>query len=100
MATWCKRSSRSPWILACFTCISTQKPQPFICEARISTRCRIDGSIDLDLSSMPNSANFLNRSGAWRSEEHTSELQSRENLVCRLLLEKKKYRDRKMNSDI
>src|SRR5690606_40348375 len=26
---------------------------------------------------------------SWRSEEHTSELQSRENLVCRLLLEKK-----------
>src|SRR5690606_39626397 len=29
--------------------------------------------------------------GALRSEEHTSELQSRENLVCRLLLEKKKH---------
>src|SRR3712207_8744655 len=37
--------------------------------------------------------------GAWcipcgyveRSEEHTSELQSRQYLVCRLLLEKKKY---------
>src|SRR5690606_41481173 len=29
-------------------------------------------------------------SSASRSEEHTSELQSRENLVCRLLLEKKK----------
>src|SRR5690606_40234774 len=29
-------------------------------------------------------------SGRARSEEHTSELQSRENLVCRLLLEKKK----------
>src|SRR5690606_40197019 len=28
--------------------------------------------------------------GEIRSEEHTSELQSRENLVCRLLLEKKK----------
>src|SRR5690606_40299924 len=28
--------------------------------------------------------------GSLRSEEHTSELQSRENLVCRLLLEKKK----------
>src|SRR3954463_1295955 len=26
-----------------------------------------------------------------RSEEHTSELQSHDNLVCRLLLEKKKY---------
>src|SRR5690606_41637631 len=28
-----------------------------------------------------------------RSEEHTSELQSRENLVCRLLLEKKKKQE-------
>src|SRR2546430_8746717 len=32
---------------------------------------------------------------ALRSEEHTSELQSQSNLVCRLLLEKKKpYRER------
>src|SRR5438874_9853681 len=31
---------------------------------------------------------------ARRSEEHTSELQSRRDLVCRLLLEKKKIRDR------
>src|SRR5690606_41444975 len=31
-----------------------------------------------------------NIEGYYRSEEHTSELQSRENLVCRLLLEKKK----------
>src|SRR3712207_7373468 len=30
--------------------------------------------------------------GAGRSEEHTSELQSRQYLVCRLLLEKKKNR--------
>src|SRR2546430_6515080 len=34
---------------------------------------------------------FLDLAGAWdRSEEHTSELQSQSNLVCRLLLEKKK----------
>src|SRR5690606_41348622 len=32
---------------------------------------------------------------AARSEEHTSELQSRENLVCRLLLEKKKQKSTK-----
>src|SRR5690606_37487007 len=31
--------------------------------------------------------------GRVRSEEHTSELQSRENLVCRLLLEKKKQKE-------
>src|SRR5437016_7722614 len=43
-----------------------------------------------------------NGNGCWnqrrpapdRSEEHTSELQSLTNLVCRLLLEKKKKRDR------
>src|SRR5690606_11747902 len=32
--------------------------------------------------------------GKYRSEEHTSELQSRENLVCRLLLEKKKKKQK------
>src|SRR3712207_7964813 len=31
-----------------------------------------------------------------RSEEHTSELQSRQYLVCRLLLEKKKKKDKKI----
>src|SRR5690554_7439082 len=37
------------------------------------------------------SASWLRRSNArMRSEEHTSELQSRRDLVCRLLLEKKK----------
>src|SRR5258707_5570096 len=30
---------------------------------------------------------------SWRSEEHTSELQSRQYLVCRLLLERKRRRD-------
>src|SRR3712207_7725069 len=33
---------------------------------------------------------WLGWDGAGRSEEHTSELQSRQYLVCRLLLEKKK----------
>src|SRR3989442_2912648 len=35
-------------------------------------------------------ADFDQRIAAQRSEEHTSELQSRPHLVCRLLLEKKK----------
>src|SRR2546422_7921243 len=34
---------------------------------------------------------FIATAGVPRSEEHTSELQSRLHLVCRLLLEKKKY---------
>src|SRR5436309_5469106 len=40
---------------------------------------------------------WLSRPRASRSEEHTSELQSRENLVCRLLLEKKKIEQEKVN---
>src|SRR2546425_2490587 len=42
------------------------------------------------------SARLVPRPGrfGWRSEEHTSELQSLAYLVCRLLLEKKKYSNR------
>src|SRR2546430_11360077 len=46
----------------------------------------------------------VNASVQFRSEEHTSELQSQSNLVCRLLLEKKKkktlIRDRVYNTDL
>src|SRR6266496_4988885 len=37
------------------------------------------------------------RRGCRRSEEHTSELQSRRDLVCRLLLEKKKNTEKNEN---
>src|SRR3712207_7492098 len=37
------------------------------------------------------SAGYGEGFGTFRSEEHTSELQSRQYLVCRLLLEKNKY---------
>src|SRR5438046_6522042 len=36
---------------------------------------------------------------AWRSEEHTSELQSLTNLVCRLLLEKNKKKIKKKHTN-
>src|SRR3989454_5564421 len=38
--------------------------------------------------------------GAFRSEEHTSELQSPCNLVCRLLLEKKKNQKNQLSGNI
>src|SRR5206468_10502490 len=41
----------------------------------------------------------LEHDGARRSEEHTSELQSRSDLVCRLLLEKKKVVAAWLSSD-
>src|SRR2546430_17687013 len=43
----------------------------------------------------PRSSSLPRRSRSRRSEEHTSELQSQSNLVCRLLLEKKKKKTRK-----
>src|SRR5690606_40540075 len=45
-------------------------------------------------SALPNSRDTLDR----RSEEHTSELQSREKLVCRLLREKKKNKTKEPDS--
>src|SRR5206468_5093534 len=39
-------------------------------------------------------AELINRTRPPRSEEHTSELQSRSDLVCRLLLEKKKKKNK------
>src|SRR5688572_32769831 len=48
---------------------------------RIGDETKFDTAIHASLALM----------SAARSEEHTSELQSQSNLVCRLLLEKKKY---------
>src|SRR5690242_21038258 len=62
----------------------------------LSSRLRVaDGSV---YEAEPATVNLVERVNAWevpfevpaRSEEHTSELQSHVNLVCRLLLEKKK----------
>src|SRR5437867_9108988 len=43
-----------------------------------------------DRNRFPGEHRFINGALAFRSEEHTSELQSPYDLVCRLLLEKKK----------
>src|SRR5690606_42027643 len=61
------------------------------------TRHRLTGALHSPLNSASRalrcrSPSPRSRRLAARSEEHTSELQSRENLVCRLLLEKKKIR--------
>src|SRR5690349_22540122 len=53
-------------------------------------------SADAAPSAVPSrawTASSWSRDSAPRSEEHTSELQSRRDLVCRLLLEKKKQRE-------
>src|SRR5207302_2613987 len=47
-------------------------------------------SVEATIEAQTLVTNDQRRDAHLRSEEHTSELQSRENLVCRLLLEKKK----------
>src|SRR3712207_7266765 len=47
------------------------------------------GTRKSEMPRVPGGASGSLASTRWRSEEHTSELQSRQYLVCRLLLEKK-----------
>src|SRR2546427_467384 len=53
------------------------------------TACRLDQALALAVAEKP-VASAVELARQPRSEEHTSELQSQSNLVCRLLLEKKK----------
>src|SRR5690606_39930004 len=57
--------------------------------ARVSPPPAIENASEAAMARASTSVPLPNASNS-RSEEHTSELQSRENLVCRLLLEKKK----------
>src|SRR2546430_10171049 len=52
-----------------------------------------NGSITVALTSLTG-RHFAGQAAPGRSEEHTSELQSQSNIVCRLLLEKKKRKKR------
>src|SRR5690606_39958250 len=74
-------------------------PSLYLCPDEWSMPRRIQGGLQLTMQYIHDALRGLAiaiwvcigaRAGRWaRSEEHTSELQSRENLVCRLLLEKK-----------
>src|SRR2546430_12030307 len=57
-------------------------------------RCEIGALSAFRFHPGPHRGNQPRKRRAQRSEEHTSELQSQSNLVCRLLLEKKKTRIR------
>src|SRR3712207_7631773 len=60
-------------------------------EFSLSNLCINSSSINIGFLCINSSIEYLFQlSFAYRSEEHTSELQSRQYLVCRLLLEKKK----------
>src|SRR5690554_7282328 len=90
-----KASPRRGFHRSGFTTASATRP-------KTSTRRATSGSSASALtpqlrarSSTANSASARFIADGCRSEEHTSELQSRPHLVCRLLLEKKKKKKKK-----
>src|SRR3712207_7249560 len=56
----------------------------------LNTECHEDGGLPPDHACGESRQAWRKEARSSRSEEHTSELQSRQYLVCRLLLEKKK----------
>src|SRR2546430_3549684 len=71
----------------------TQKHAPLVLPPPITVEVDFALTIHADMAELcPGATRTAGRTVAFtRSEEHTSELQSQSNLVCRLLLEKKKY---------
>src|SRR5687768_18460909 len=71
--------------------LSLHDALPIYC-VRFANRGRLSSRESLRVRGwlFPRQIRFIDIGGPDRSEEHTSELQSRLHLVCRLLLEKKK----------
>src|SRR5262245_62559214 len=78
------RSRRRATTLAWAAAERVQRPSRSGITREATHRCRVDGETPASSA---------------RSEEHTSELQSLRHLVCRLLLEKKKRKNRRDEHD-
>src|SRR5438477_4561463 len=89
------RSTLFPYTTLFRSAVNHEGTYPDIIELQNVTDAEIDlGGMRLtDDASNPDKFTF-------RSEEHTSELQSHVNLVCRLLLEKKKKKKKKKKKTI
>src|SRR2546428_5636782 len=81
-------SPNAPWPSCEITVWSPTGTTPYLCARYVDPAKKLPRMTPIQPSV---TAAFLDSGGLKaRSEEHTSELQSRSDLVCRLLLEKKK----------
>src|SRR5690606_42031046 len=87
---WVRRSARKMPLTCDGKAASSTDPATW-CSYRDAVRSRAGAGLGFVLAGEGIACVDLDHCLDGRSEEHTSELQSRENLVCRLLLEKKKY---------
>src|SRR3712207_8918662 len=84
------RSTLFPYTTLFRSALVTARPRPTgMAQPEASDPLALSGTLSIQGSSSAPSRPATARSPP-RSEEHTSELQSRQYLVCRLLLEKKK----------
>src|SRR5687768_18062419 len=87
-----------------YTTLFRSKANPTIVDDDATLTVRVPISIrkrgGRKLILAPDGAAFLKETTGRRSEEHTSELQSRLHLVCRLLLEKKKQINNRLDTQI
>src|SRR5206468_1089088 len=109
-----RRSKRSPKLAPSATATTPRKPVHVIPRVEYGEQghyvviCPKHGLLPLEPDTpewfawvaKQSSFRFVGRAGSFRSEEHTSELQSRSDLVCRLLLEKKKKKNIKISVHI
>src|SRR3989442_11967872 len=77
------------------TLFRSQRPHRLVSGPRSGESAGAARRVDLDLRLAHVGKAHASGEGDPRSEEHTSELQSRPHLVCRLLLEKKKKKKKK-----
>src|SRR5690625_1395761 len=84
MTTWPRSMNWRTTRFLLRVCSGTKFPTGLARQKTTATTTSITGAVAIGGGSAPEHT-------ATRSEEHTSELQSRGHLVCRLLLEKKKY---------
>src|SRR5688572_31313589 len=85
------RSTLFPYTTLFRSLVERHEPQPERRDAKLGPARKVEPDEEIDCAETHVAA-VVGRglAGRQRSEEHTSELQSQSNLVCRLLLEKKK----------
>src|SRR2546429_3782645 len=90
------RSTLFPYTTLFRSCfVRVQEGEQAVCNASCNGTCVTKGGETLGtFENTVEATEDHNPPGPPRSEEHTSELQSRLHLVCRLLLEKKRIRHR------